>query len=103
MLGDRFGATASAEIVERVEAAFASAGLRVARNMPFAGAFITQHYGRPSRRQHALQIEMNRALYMNERRLEPTANFDAFKTVLENVVAEIAEIGAPRADRLAAE
>ena len=103
VLGDRFGATAAGEIVERVEAAFASAGLRVARNMPFAGAFITQHYGRPSRRQHALQIEMNRALYMNERRLEPNPNFDAFKSLLENVVAEIAAIGAPEADRLAAE
>ena len=103
VLGDRFGATAAGEIVERVEAAFASAGLRVARNMPFAGAFITQHYGRPSRRQHALQIEMNRAIYMNERRLEPNPNFDAFKSVLENVVAEIAAIGAPEADRLAAE
>ena len=103
VLGDRFGATAAGEIVERVEAAFASAGFRVARNMPFAGAFITQHYGRPSRRQHALQIEMNRALYMNERRLEPHANFESFKAVLEGVVAEIAEIGAPASDRLAAE
>ena len=103
VLGDRFGATAASEIVERVEAAFASSGLRVARNMPFAGAFITQHYGRPSRRQHAVQIEMNRALYMNERRLEPNPNFGAFKAVLENVVAEIAAIGAPATDRLAAE
>ncbi|WP_333714711.1 N-formylglutamate amidohydrolase [Yoonia sp.] len=103
VLGDRFGATASAEIVEQVEAAFASAGLRVARNMPFAGAFITQHYGRPSRRQHALQIEINRALYMDEARLEPNADFDAFKAVLEGVVAEIVAIGAPSVERLAAE
>ena len=103
VLGDRFGATASGEIVERVEAAFAGVGLRVARNMPFAGAFITQHYGRPSRRQHAVQIEMNRALYMDEARLEPNANFDTFKALLESVVAEIVEIGAPNVDRLAAE
>ena len=103
VLGDRFGATASGDIVERVEAAFAAAGLRVARNMPFAGAFITQHYGRPSRRQHAVQIEMNRALYMDEQRVRPNANFDAFKALLENVVAEIAAIGTPETDRLAAE
>jgi N-formylglutamate amidohydrolase len=83
--------------------AFASAGLRVARNMPFAGAFITQHYGRPSRRQHAVQIEINRALYMDEARLEPNADFDAFKSLLEGVVAEIVEIGAPSVERLAAE
>ncbi len=61
VLGDRFGAAASASVVERIEAAFASAGLRVARNMPFAGAYITQTYGRPSRRQHAIQIEIDRA------------------------------------------
>ena len=103
VLGDRFGATAASEIVERVEAAFAAAGLRVARNMPFAGAFITQHYGRPSRRQHAVQIEMNRALYMDEQKLEPNANFDALKSLLEGVVAEIVEIGAAKSDRLAAE
>ncbi|WP_090207944.1 N-formylglutamate amidohydrolase [Yoonia litorea] len=103
VLGDRFGATVSGEIVERVEAAFAAAGLRVARNMPFAGAFITQHYGRPSRRQHALQIEMNRALYMDETTLEKRADFDAFKSLLEGVIAEIAEIGAAKTDRLAAE
>jgi N-formylglutamate amidohydrolase len=103
VLGDRFGATAAGSIVERVEAAFASAGLRVARNMPFAGAFITQHYGRPSRQQHAIQVEIDRALYMNERTLEPNANFDAFKTSLNGVIAEIAEIGCTDEHRVAAE
>lgn len=103
VLGDRFGATAAGSIVERVEAAFASAGLRVARNMPFAGAFITQHYGRPSRQQHAIQVEINRALYMNERTLEPNANFEAFKTALNGVIAEIAEIGCADDLRVAAE
>ena len=49
VLGDRFGASADGEVVDRIEAAFVSAGLRVARNAPFAGAFITQHYGRPAR------------------------------------------------------
>lgn len=103
VLGDRFGATASSEIVEQVEAAFAAAGLRVARNMPFAGAFITQQYGRPSRNQHAIQIEMNRALYMDEARLEANESFAAFKALLEGVVAEIVTIGAPKTERLAAE
>ncbi len=87
VLGDRFGAAAAGPVVERIEAAFATAGLRVARNMPFAGAFITQHYGRPSRHQHAIQIEIDRGLYMNERSLEPNANFDAFKALLNGVIA----------------
>ncbi|MEM8537548.1 MAG: N-formylglutamate amidohydrolase [Pseudomonadota bacterium] len=103
VLGDRFGATAAASIMERVEAAFASAGLRVARNMPFAGAFITQHYGRPSRQQHAIQIEIDRALYMNERTLEPSADFDVFKATLNGVIAEIAAIGRPEGRKVAAE
>ncbi|WP_050931567.1 N-formylglutamate amidohydrolase [Aestuariivita boseongensis] len=90
VLGDRFGAAASAEIVDQVEAAFASAGLVVTRNAPFAGAYITQAYGRPSRGQHAIQIEIDRALYMDEKRVEPSADFEAFRDVLRGVIAEIA-------------
>lgn len=103
VLGDRFGATAAGSVMERVEAAFASAGLRVARNMPFAGAFITQHYGRPARGQHAIQVEIDRALYMDERTLEPSAGFDAFKAMLNGVIAELVAIGMPEDQRLAAE
>lgn len=103
VLGDRFGATATGSIVERIEAAFASAGLRVARNMPFAGAYIAQHYGRPSRRQHAVQIEIDRALYMNERTLEPNADFEAFQTILSGIISEISAIGHSNNLRMAAE
>ncbi len=103
VLGDRFGSTAAGSIVESIEAAFASAGLRVARNMPFAGAFITQHYGRPSRQQHAIQIEIDRALYMNERTLELSGDFHPLKALLEVVIADVAEIGRPRDLQVAAE
>ncbi len=103
VLGDRFGATAAAPIVEQIEAAFGSAGLRVARNMPFAGAFIAQHYGRPSRQQHAIQVEIDRGLYMNERTLEPTKDFDAFKAILDGVIAELVAIGRVDKQRVAAE
>lgn len=93
VLGDRFGAAAGREVVERVEAAFAHAGLRVVRNAPFAGAYIAQHYGRPSRRQHVVQIEIDRALYMDEARIEPGPGFAAFRDLIAGVVAEIAAIG----------
>ena len=93
VLGDRFGAAASGQIVDRIEAAFAAAGLRVARNAPFAGAFVTQHYGRPARGQHAVQIEIDRALYMNERVIRPNGNFKAFAALLNEVMVEIADIG----------
>lgn len=94
VLGDRFGAAAGGDIVDYVEAAFASAGLTVTRNAPFAGAYITQAYGRPSRGQHAIQIEIDRALYMDEKRVEPNANFEAFRDVLRGVIAEIAGLQA---------
>ncbi|MEX0286666.1 MAG: N-formylglutamate amidohydrolase [Paracoccaceae bacterium] len=93
VLGDRFGAAAGSHIVDRFEAAFASAGLTVARNTPFAGAYVTQAYGRPSRRQHAVQIEIDRSLYMDERRVRPNGNFDAFRDLLRQVIGEITDIG----------
>lgn len=103
VLGDRFGAAAASSVVERIEAAFGSAGFKVARNMPFAGAYICQTYGRPSRHHHAVQVEIDRSLYMDEAAIEPNGKYDAFKAVLDGVIAELAEIGRPDEVRLAAE
>ncbi|MEP3844014.1 MAG: N-formylglutamate amidohydrolase [Paracoccaceae bacterium] len=96
VLGDRFGAAASEEIVDQVEEAFIRAGFTVTRNAPFAGAYITQSYGRPSRRQHAIQVEIDRSLYMNERRVEPNANFQSVRSSLRRVTSEISQIGQSR-------
>jgi N-formylglutamate deformylase len=93
VLGDRFGASAAPEVVDRIEAAFTSAGLRVARNSPFAGAYITQAYGRPSRCQHAVQVEIDRAIYMDETAIRPNANFQALRQVLREVVRDVSQIG----------
>jgi N-formylglutamate amidohydrolase len=90
VLGDRFGAAASRDVVERIEAAFAGAGLRVVRNAPFAGAYIAQAYGRPSRRQHVVQVEIDRALYMDEARIAPRPDFEAFRALITSVIAELA-------------
>lgn len=103
VLGDRFGAAAAHVVMDRIEAAFVRAGLRVARNMPFAGAYIVQHYGRPSRRQHAVQVEIDRSLYMDERLVEPKSGFEDFRRTLSEVVTEVAAIGRPEGTRLAAE
>jgi len=102
VLGDRYGATAGREVMERIEAAFAGAGLRVGRNAPFAGAYVAQAYGRPSRGVHVVQVEIDRALYMDEVRVEPLAGFAAFRDLLGGVVAEIVA-GEGEARRLAAE
>lgn len=96
VLGDRFGAAASADVVDLVESAFASAGFRVARNAPFAGAYVAQAYGRPSRQQHAIQVEIDRSLYMDERKIEPNANFEAVKEALRQVVRDLSTLGRDR-------
>ncbi|GHC50042.1 N-formylglutamate amidohydrolase [Gemmobacter tilapiae] len=99
VLGDRFGAAAGRDIMELVEAAFVGAGLRVVRNAPFAGAYITQTYGRPSQNMHAVQIEIDRSLYMDEKRIEKRSDFAAFKSLIGGVVAAVIA-GLPGADVL---
>jgi N-formylglutamate amidohydrolase len=89
VLGDRFGASARRDLVERVEAAFSAAGLRTVRNAPFAGAHITQAYGRPSRGMSVIQVEIDRSLYMDEATIEPRPDFEAFRALMAGVVAEI--------------
>ena len=103
VIGDRFGATADAAIVDRIEAAFTAVGLTVIRNTPFAGAYITQQYGRPAAGRHAIQIEIDRSLYMNEHLIRPNGNFDALRRLLRGVVADIAAIGRMPGRSLAAE
>lgn len=89
VLGDRFGASAGAGIVDRLEAGFTAAGLVVSRNSPFAGAYITQHYGRPSRGRHAVQIEIDRSLYMNEQLIRPNGNFQSVKKLVTGVLRQM--------------
>ena len=89
VLGDRFGVAAGSDVVQQLEAAFKDAGLRVARNTPFAGAYITQAYGRPTRGQHVVQVEIDRALYLDEARVEPSADFAEFQALISGVIAQI--------------
>jgi N-formylglutamate amidohydrolase len=89
VLGDRFGATAGREVMDQVEAAFVAAGLRVVRNAPFAGAYVAQAYGRPSRGVHVVQVEIDRALYMDEVLIEPRPDFAAFRGLMARVLGEI--------------
>jgi N-formylglutamate amidohydrolase len=89
VLGDRFGAAAGREVVERLEAAFTATGLRVVRNSPFAGAYIAQAYGRPSRGFHVVQVEIDRALYMDEARVEKRSDFESFRGMISGVIEEV--------------
>jgi N-formylglutamate amidohydrolase len=103
VLGDRFGAASGRDVMDRVEAAFTSVGLRVVRNAPFAGAHITQAYGRPQQCQHVVQVEIDRSLYLDESRVEPSANFAAFRKTMSGVVADLSAIGRVGEIKLAAE
>ena len=89
VLGDRFGAAAGSDVVARIEAAFADAGLRVARNSPFAGAYIATAYGRPSRGLHVVQVEIDRSLYLDEARVQLRPDFAVFQALISGVIARI--------------
>jgi N-formylglutamate amidohydrolase len=93
VLGDRFGAAAARAVVDQVEAIFTKAGFRVARNSPFAGAYISQAYGHPVSNKHVVQVEIDRSLYLDERKVEPLPNFSAFCQRINRVVGELAAIG----------
>ncbi len=103
VLGDRFGAAADVELVDQIEAAFVKADFVVSRNTPFAGAYVTQHYGRPLKAQHAIQIEIDRSLYMDETTIQPHADYESFQARLTQVIAQIAQLGKPEVNSLAAE
>jgi N-formylglutamate amidohydrolase len=90
VLGDRFGAACSGSLTARVERELEAMGYRVARNSPYAGGYTTEHYGRPARRTHALQIEINRGLYLDEATLIPTAGFERLKANLEQLTRALA-------------
>jgi N-formylglutamate amidohydrolase len=89
VLGDRFGASCSESVSSFIEECLKAQGLKVLRNKPYAGGFITQNHGAPHRGHHALQIEVNRSLYLNEATLEKTRNFDQLKTMLRRVIADL--------------
>jgi N-formylglutamate amidohydrolase len=90
VLGDRFGAACAPLVTSRVEGELQAQGYRVVRNTPYAGGYTTEHYGRPGRRVHALQIEINRGLYLDEARLEPTAGFARLKSDIEHLTRALA-------------
>lgn len=77
VIGDRHGATAASEVVEAAVATCRRAGLSVARNAPYAGAFSIQHHGRPADTIHAIQVEIDRSLYLAEGLREPSARLGA--------------------------
>ena len=96
VLGDRFGASAAPWVVEALESALLARGYRVRRNKPYAGGYITEHYGAPAAGRHAVQIEINRALYMDEARM---VKLERAAELAESLKAAAAGAGGARAGR----
>ncbi len=93
VLGDRYGTSCATLLIDLVEAALRGRGYTVVRNKPYAGGFITEHYGEPALGRHALQIEINRSLYMDERSLQKKSGFATLNDDLTRAFAQvIAEI-----------
>ncbi len=108
IVGDRYGVSSAPMLTRLAEHAFETRGFSVARNTPYAGGYTTHLYGRRSGPVQALQIEISRALYLDEERIVPNAQFaslrarvgDALRALLS---ADLSTIGLPRATPLAAE
>ena len=94
VLGDGHGTSCAPWLVKWVEGFLRGQGYTVTRNDPFAGGFITRHYGQPATGRHALQIEINRRLYMDEDRIERGSGFATLAADLSEFVAAAVEMTA---------
>ena len=108
VLGDRYGASASPQLTARADAAFAREGFTVARNTPYAGGHTTTLHGRVADGCHALQIEINRALYLDEDRIVKKAGFESVRArlmrAMQGLMAiPLSQLGRPDALPAAAE
>ena len=97
VLGDRYGTSCAPELTDTAEDILTRLGYSVMRNNPYAGGFNTEHYGRPARGLHALQIEINRSLYMDEARLR---RLRGLKRLRGDMTTFMRELGAASADFL---
>ncbi len=94
VLGDCFGTTCAAGVTDTVQRELQAMGFVVARNSPYAGGYTTRHYGRPRHGIHALQIEINRAIYMDEARVERGAGMAGLRRRIGRLVRALAAIDA---------
>lgn len=92
VIGDRYGTSCVGVVAETVEQTLRGMGYTVSRNKPYAGGFITEHYGNPAAGLHAIQLEINRALYMDERRYLRAPGFDRLAADLVTLARRLGEI-----------
>jgi len=93
ILGDCFGAACDPRLTDAVEQSLRHQGARVRRNTPYPGGYVTRLYGQPHKGLHALQIEIGRALYMDEATLTKTPEFQRIKNIMTSVIQTLAATG----------
>ena len=104
VLGNRFGRSCDDFLITRLSELFTQLGLKVGHNAPYAGGYTTHYHGRPQNHIHALQIEMDRSLYMDMRSRQPNAQFASLAQGLQDILTILAsEIAALPPAALAAE
>jgi N-formylglutamate amidohydrolase len=89
VIGDRFGASCDGRLTRFLKEAISAFGYDVQLNRPYAGGFITEHYGRPHRGVHAVQLEMNRGLYLDEASFMPSKGYALLEEDLTRLVARL--------------
>ena len=92
VLGDCFGTSSAPAVTDIAKAALEASGFTVALNKPYAGGFTTHHYGRPREGVHVLQVEINRALYMDEKLVRRGPGLPALKCRLGPLMRALANI-----------
>jgi N-formylglutamate amidohydrolase len=92
VIGDRYGTSCLSIIADTIEVTLRERGYSVSRNKPYAGGFITEHYGNPAAGLHSIQLEINRALYMDERRLERSSSFAKVANDLEALADRLNDV-----------
>ena len=92
VLGDRYGATCAPEIINDLIKLISKNGLRASRNIPFSGAYIVQKYGSPGLNRHAIQLEIDRSIYMDERKIQKLEKFRKLKNKLQNIMRDFSQI-----------
>jgi N-formylglutamate amidohydrolase len=94
VLGDRFGSSCAPFVTELAEETLGACDYEVARNAPYAGGYVAASYGRPKNGVHVLQIEINRALYLDEKRIARTNGFEALRQSMRTLIERLAELRA---------
>ncbi len=95
VLGDRFGTSCVPDLTQTVEECLCEMGYTVVRNNPYAGGYTTDHYGRPVKGVHALQIEINRALYMDEQRITRHEGLTVLKENMTRLIECLGTMASP--------